>query len=73
MRGTPTHQRARVLRRLLARAYDPGKGADPENIADMLTDLRHLCDALERDFGDLGRRAYRLYLPEAQAQSLNVE
>lgn len=73
MRGTTTQQRARVLRRLLARAYDPGKGADPDNIADMLTDLRHLCDALELDFADLDRRAYRLYLPEAQAQSLNVE
>ena len=72
-RGTTTQQRARVLRRLLARAYDPGKGADPENIADMLTDLRHLCDVQGLDFGECDRIAYQNYLSEMATQSMDVD
>ena len=72
MRGTTPQQRARVLRRLLARTYDPGKGADPENIADMLTDLRHLCDAKGWNFAELDRIAYRHYVPEKREQCITV-
>lgn len=35
-----------------------------EAIADMLSDLRHLCDARRLDFAKLDRRAYRNYADE---------
>lgn len=71
MKGKTPKERAKELDRVLKRLYD--RYGKRDNVVDMLTDLRHLCDALELDFADLDRRAYRLYLPEAQAQSLNVE
>jgi hypothetical protein len=33
-------------------------------IADMLSDLRHLCDARRLDFAKIDRRAYRTYADE---------
>ncbi|MEO8377067.1 MAG: hypothetical protein ABI579_05290 [Candidatus Sumerlaeota bacterium] len=36
-------------------------------IADMLSDLRHLCDKQGRDFAKIDRRAYRNYSGEGGA------
>lgn len=41
--------------------------ADEGAIADMLSDLRHLCDAQGRDFAKIDRRAYRNYAGEGGA------
>ena len=37
---------------------------EPEAITDLLSDLRHLCDALGLDFAELDRIAYRHYIEE---------
>ena len=63
LRGKPTHGRA-------AAYYDHSKRADweqcPEDgIADLLCDIRHVCDALNLDFADLDSRAYAHYSAEA--------
>lgn len=41
--------------------------ADEDAIADILSDLRHLCDAQGRDFAKIDRRAYRNYAGEGGA------
>lgn len=45
----------------LKSVYD---AVNDEAIADMLSDLRHLCDAKRLDFAKLDRRAYRNYAGE---------
>ena len=40
------------------------------NVIDMLTDLRHLCDAKGWDFADLDRQAYQHYRTEKEAGGL---
>lgn len=43
-------------------------GDDEEQITDILSDLRHLCDARGLDYYRLDRKAYRLYADEGGAQ-----
>jgi len=64
MNGTTPVQRAKELKKILKKTYDDGCGATPANITDMLTDLRHLCDAEGLSFADLDRVAYRHYCQE---------
>lgn len=64
MNGTTPAQRAKELRKILKTTYDDGRGATPANITDMLTDLRHLCDAEGLSFADLDRVAYGYHCPE---------
>lgn len=64
MNGTTPVQRANELKKILKKTYDDGRGATPANITDMLTDLRHLCDAENLSFADLDRVAYGHYCPE---------
>lgn len=70
MRGSTPKARANVLERLLKRTYD--KYAQEENVIDMLTDLRHLCDAKGWNFAELDRIAYRYYVPEKREQCITV-
>ena len=66
MKGTTPKTRARELNKILKATYDEhGKEA---NIVDMLTDLRHVCDAKEWDFGKLDKTAYEHYLVERRAK-----
>lgn len=64
MNGTTPAQRAKELKTILKKTYDKRRVATPANITDMLTDLRHLCDAEGLSFADLDRMAYGLYVPE---------
>lgn len=64
MNGTTPVQRAKELKKILKKTYDEGRGATPANITDMLTDLRHLCDAEGLSFADLDRVTYGHYCPE---------
>jgi hypothetical protein len=51
-----------IAKRALVAAYE-----DPETvdcISDLLTDLRHLCDAMGQDFGALDRWAHQNYTKE---------
>lgn len=68
MKGTTPKQRAKSLTTLLNKTYDP-HGAQ-ENVTDMLTDLRHLCDVNGWDFADLDRQAYQHYVTEKEAGGL---
>mgnify|MGYP001462708563 CR=1 FL=1 len=68
MNGTTPAQRAKELKKILKTTYDDGRGATPVNITDILTDLRHLCDAEGLSFADLDRVACGHYGPE-RAQS----
>lgn len=66
LRGKPTYGR-------VAEYYDHSKRGDwqqcPEDgIADLLTDIRHVCDALNLDFADLDSRAYTHYVEERHSQ-----
>ena len=70
MKGTTPTQRAKSLTTILNKTYDP-HGAQ-ENVTDMLTDLRHLCDAKGWDFADLDRQAYRHYRTEKAAGGVVV-
>lgn len=70
MKGTTPKQRAKSLTTLLNKTYDP-HGAQ-ENVTDMLTDLRHLCDVNGWDFADLDRQAYQHYVTEKEAGGLFV-
>lgn len=62
LRGQPTNNRP-------AGYYDHSKRSDwsqcaDDGIADLLCDIRHLCDMLNLDFADLDRRAYGNYTAE---------
>lgn len=70
MRGTTPKARAKVLDTILKRLFD--EYAEEENVVDMLTDLRHLCDAKGWEFGELDRIAYRHYIPENQEQAITI-
>lgn len=59
----PLQYRRIVAKRAILAAYEGGE-APPQLIADLLADLRHLCDGLELDFGELDRRAFRHYATE---------
>lgn len=48
MKGNTIKQRAAALTQVLDKLYDPFGGE--ANVADMLTDLRHLCLAKNWDF-----------------------
>ena len=65
MLGNTPKKRARTLQAELKRLYD--NAGPPENVTDMLTDLRHLCDAKGWDFADLDRQAYDHYSVEKRA------
>ena len=65
MHGSTPKARATNLHRELKRLYDDF--GPPENVTDMLTDLRHLCDAKGWDFADLDRQAYDHYSVEKRA------
>ena len=53
-----------IAKRAIIAGYEAGEN-DPEAcIADLLADLRHLCDALGLDFADLDERAYGHYVDE---------
>jgi len=70
MKGITPKQRAKSLTTLLNKTYDP-HGAQ-ENVTDMLTDLRHLCDVNGWDFADLDRQAYQHYRTEKEAGGVVV-
>ena len=55
-----------IAKRALCAGYEAGE-EDPEaSIGDLLADLRHLCDALGLDFGELERRGYGYYVAELE-------
>lgn len=66
----PVHRQAvvRVKRALLASSskaeLNPGLA-----IADMLSDLRHLCDRLGLDFAQIDRQAHGYYRSELQSKT----
>lgn len=68
-RRTPK-SRAKALKKILAATYDDGQGATKANITDMLTDLRHLCDAEGLSFAECDRAAYRHYGPEVLKKTI---
>ena len=70
MNGTTPKQRAKSLTTLLNKTYDPC-GAQ-ENVTDMLTDLRHLCDVKGWDFADLDRHAYQHYIGDRYAGGVDA-
>jgi hypothetical protein len=70
MRGTTPQERAKVLEKHLNKLFDPQGGRC--NVIDMLTDLRHLCDARGWDFGELDRVAYDNYVPELHAGTITI-
>ena len=55
---------------MLKRLYD--RYGKQDNVVDMLTDLRHVCDVQGLDFGECDRIAHNNYLPEMAAQSMEV-
>ena len=62
LRGKTTHGRA-------ADYYDHSErhiwaNCPEDGITDLLTDIRHLCDAMKLDLAELDSRAYRHYLAE---------
>lgn len=65
--------RADRVRQALAAAYDCNDAGNTDNLVDLLTDIRHLCDELEVNYYDLTETAYRHYLEEREeAQKLRV-
>lgn len=70
MNGITPKSRAKALKKILAKTYDDGRGATPANITDMLTDLRHLCDAEGLSFAECDRAAYRHYGPEVLKKTI---
>lgn len=64
MKGITPKARASALKRILRQTYDEGRGVTATNIVDMLTDLRHLCDAEGLNFADCDRIAREHYRPE---------
>lgn len=71
MKGKTPKERAKELDRVLKRLYD--RYGKRDNVVDMLTDLRHLCDGQGLDFGECDRIAHNNYLPEMAAQSMDVD
>jgi hypothetical protein len=71
MKGKTPKERAKELDRVLKRLYD--RYGKRDNVVDMLTDLRHLCDGQGLDFGECDRIAYQNYLPEMATQSMDVD
>jgi hypothetical protein len=59
----PLHYRRIVAKRAILAGYEAGE-PPPQLIADLLADLRHLCDGLGLDFGELDRQAFRHYATE---------
>ena len=59
----PLQYRRIIAKRAILAGYEEG-GPPPQLIADLLGDLRHLCDALGLDFGELDRRAFQHYATE---------
>jgi hypothetical protein len=52
-----------IAKRALVAGY--GEESEPETcIVDLLADLRHICDAIGADFGELDGMAYRHYSEE---------
>lgn len=43
MKGITLQERARELKKYLKKLYDKGKGAERDNVVDILTDVQHLC------------------------------
>lgn len=62
LRGLPTNGRAAGYYNHSAKA-DWSECAD-DGIADLLADIRHLCDAMDLDFDGLDSRAHRNYVEE---------
>ena len=64
-----TKDRAKFALRTIKR-YKDIRGTDESdletNVTDLLTDLRHLCDAKSFDFAKLDRMAYSHYSVEVQ-------
>jgi hypothetical protein len=56
--------RTMVAKRALMSAYEEADIEPDTCIADLLADLRHLCDRLTLDYAKLDRRAYRNYAEE---------
>ena len=72
MNGSTPKERAKHLKKHLAKIYDDGRGATEDNITDMLTDLRHLCDAQHIDFAHCNRIADNHYTTEHAHNSVEV-
>lgn len=49
------------------------KNLHPEDIIDILADIRHLCDAKKWDFADLDRLGYRHYCAEIPKPRLRTD
>jgi hypothetical protein len=58
----PKLYRTIIAKRAILAGYED---FDHGTVADILFDLRHLCDALDVDFADLDRVAYRNYIEES--------
>lgn len=71
MNITNPKQRARALKKILTKIYDPY--GEHTNVIDVLADLRHLCDRYGYDFAQLDRTAYRHYLDEKSTGSIDCE
>jgi hypothetical protein len=59
----PNGSHVTTAQKALKTVYDRD---NDEAIADMLADLRHLCDSKRLDFAKLDRRAYRNYAAEME-------
>lgn len=64
----PILDRRIVAKRAILAAYEDSDGPQ-QSIADLLNDLRHLCDALSLDFAQLDRAAYQRYAAEKSTMS----
>ncbi len=62
----PDRIRVATAEKALKAVYDD---TSDTAIADMLSDLRHLCDARRLDFAKIDRRAYRNYADEMAGAS----
>lgn len=62
LRGTPTRGRAAAYYNHSLR--NDWSQCPQDGIADLLADIRHLCDLFELDFAQLDSRAYRNHLNE---------
>lgn len=71
MKGSTPKARAATLHRELKRLYDDF--GPKENVTDMLTDLRHLCDSKNWNFADLNRQAYSHYVVEKHAGTVGKD
>ena len=59
----PLLYRRIVAKRAILAGYEAGE-PPAQLISDLLADLRHLCDGLGLDFGELDRLAFRHYATE---------